>query len=204
MRIVNTKGQKCPQPIIETKKAFRATNAGETFKVITDNQTSCNNITRFLKDNKIKFSLTEVNNVWSFRITKESGEATLTASEEYCGTESHVDSSGNYAVVISSEIMGQGDDDLGRQLMKSFFNTISCLDSLPSLMVFYNTGVKLAMKNSPLLGSLIEIEKKGVEILFCGTCVDYYKSRKKIGVGVISDMYTITTKLSKAGNIIKP
>lgn len=204
MRIVDTKGQKCPQPIIETKKALRASISGETFMVITDNQTSYNNISRFLNDNKIKFSATEINNVWSFRITKEPGEAQMSAAEEYCEAESQKNSSGDYAVVISSEVMGQGDDDLGRKLMKSFFTVINCLDSLPATIVFYNTGVKLAMKNSPVIESLIEIEKKGVEILLCGTCVDYYKSRKKIGVGVISDMYTITSKLSKAGNIIKP
>jgi selenium metabolism protein YedF len=172
--------------------------------VITDNQISYNNISRFLKDNKIKFSVTEVNNVWSFKITKETGEATLTVAEEYCETESQIYSSGNYAVVISSGIMGQGDDDLGRQLMKSFFVAISCLDSLPSVIVFYNSGVKLAMKNSPVIESLIEIEKKGVEIILCSTCVDHFKLGKKLGVGATGDMYTITTKLSMVGNIIKP
>ena len=204
MRIIDTKGQKCPVPIIETRKALRASNAGETFVVITDNMTAFSNISKFLNDNKIKFLVSEENGIWTFNITNVTGEAVTTRAEDYCQTVLPEITSGNYAVVISSELMGQGDDELGRTLMKSFFVALSCLDSMPSSIMFYNSGVKLTVNDSSVIEILHEIEKKGVEILICGTCVAYFKLGEKINVGSISDMYSITQKLSAAWNIIKP
>lgn len=204
MRIVDTKGQKCPVPIIETRKALRECNPGETFVVITDNKTAFSNISRFLEDNKIAFSVTEEKDIWTFNITNETGVAVTTQAEDYCETNKTVIPSGDYAVVISSEVMGQGDDDLGRKLMKSFFIALSCLDVMPSSVVFYNSGVKLTTDDSEVIGILREIENKGVGIYICGTCVDHYKIGERISIGRISDMYIITQKLSEAGNIIRP
>lgn len=204
MRIVDTKGQKCPVPIIETRKALRASQAGETFMVITDNKTAFSNISRFLGDNKIKFSVSEEKGTWTFIITNEKGMTVTTPAEDYCETAKPEIPAGDYSVVISSELMGQGDDELGRKLMKSFFVALGCLDSMPSSVMFYNSGVKLTMNDSPVIEILHEIENRGVEILICGTCVDYYKIGDRINVGMISDMYIITQKLSETGNIIKP
>lgn len=204
MLIIDTKGQKCPVPIIETRKALRASNTGETFVVITDNMTAFSNISKFLNDNKIKFLVSEENGIWTFSITNETKEAVSTRAEDYCETALPEIPAGDYAVVISSELMGKGDDELGRTLMKSFFVALSCLDSMPSSIMFYNSGVKLTVNDSSVIEILHEIEKKGVEILVCGTCVDYFKLGEKINIGSISDMYSITQKLSVAGNIIKP
>jgi selenium metabolism protein YedF len=204
MRIVNTKGQKCPVPIIEIRKALRASQVGETFLVITDNKTAFSNISRFLGDNKIKFSVSEEKDTWTFNITNEKEVTVTTPAEDYCETVMPEIPAGDYAVVISSYLMGQGDDELGRKLMKSFLVALSCLDSMPSSVMFYNSGVKLTVNDSPVIEILYEIENKGVEILICGTCVDHFKIGDKINVGRISDMYIITQKLSETGNIIKP
>jgi selenium metabolism protein YedF len=204
MRIIDTKGQKCPVPIIETRKALKSGYVGEIFLVITDNKTAFSNISRFLEDNKIQFSVSEENGTWTFKITNKTGSVVTAEAEDYCETARLEIPSGDYTVVISSELMGQGDDELGRKLMKSFFVALSCLDTMPSSIMFYNSGVKLASYDSEVIGILNEIEKKGVEILICGTCVDHFKISDKIKVGRISDMYIITRKLSETGNIIKP
>jgi selenium metabolism protein YedF len=204
MRIVDTKGQKCPVPIIETKKALRASYEGEIFAVITDNKTSFSNISRFLYDNKIRFTVSEDNGNWTFNITNETGVNTTTPAEDYCDDSKPEIPPGDFSVVISSELMGQGDDELGRKLMKSFFVSLSCLDSMPSSIMFYNSGVRLTVKDSPVIDILDEIEKKGVEILICGTCVDHFKIGDSIKIGKISDMFLITEKLSRTGNIIRP
>jgi len=204
MRIVDTKGQKCPVPIIETRKALRESRPGEVFAVITDNKTAFSNISRFLQDNKIIFSVSEEKNIWTFNITNENGVTETTEAEDYCETYQPVIPSGDFAVVISSEVMGQGDDELGRRLMKSFFTVLSCLDVMPSSVMFYNSGVKLTTDDSEVIEFLREIEIKGVGIYICGTCVDYFKIGSRINIGRISDMYIITQKLSEAGNIIKP
>jgi selenium metabolism protein YedF len=203
MHKVDTRGKKCPVPIIETRKALKASREGETFEVVTDDRTAFSNISRFLKDNNIKFSVSEGMSVWTFFITN-TGMDDTTYYEENSGLGFAEVPAGDFSVVISSEIMGQGDDELGLRLMKSFFIALSCLDSLPSSVMFYNSGVKLTLQNSEIIEILHEIERKGVEILICGTCVDHYKLKDKIDVGTICDMFLITQKLSKTGNIIRP
>jgi selenium metabolism protein YedF len=204
MRIVDTKGQKCPVPIIETKKALRASQKGETFMVLTDNKTAFSNISRFLKDNKVEYSVSEKNGEWTFNITNETGEHIISPEKNYCDTKKSEIQPGDYSVVISSELMGQGDEELGRTLIKSFLVALSCLDSMPSSIMFYNSGVKLTVNDSAVVEILHEIENKGAEILICGTCVDHFKIGDRINVGRISDMYIITQKLSETGNIIRP
>jgi selenium metabolism protein YedF len=204
MKIVDTKGERCPKPIIETKKALREANAGEIFIVITDNKSAFVNISRFLSDNKIKFSASEKSGIWEFEVTKETGEAISTPAEDYCDTEVPAGKATGYAVAISSELMGQGDDDLGKKLMKSFFVALSVLDELPSVIAFYNSGVKLTVRESEVIDILQEVEKKGVEIIICGTCVDHYKLGNKINIGSIGDMFSILEKLSSAGNVVRP
>jgi selenium metabolism protein YedF len=204
MKVVDTRGEKCPKPIIETKKALKETSTGEIFTVLTDSNTSFKNISRFLADNKIKYSVTEKNGIWSFEVINETGNANMAMAENYCENDLPVNSKGNYAIAITSEIMGSGDDALGKKLMKSFFVSLSCLEELPSVIVFYNSGVKLAAKDSEVIDLVKEIEHKGVEIILCGTCVDHFKLGDSIRAGTIGDMYLILEKLSMAGNVIRP
>jgi selenium metabolism protein YedF len=203
MHKVDTRGKKCPVPIIETRKALKACPAGETFEVVTDDRTAFSNISRFLKDNNLKFSVSEEDAIWTFLVTN-SGMTDIAGAEETIEPDFQGNVAGDFAVVISSEMMGQGDDGLGLRLMKSFFIALSCLDSMPTSVMFYNSGVKLTVKGSEVIEILHEIESKGVEILICGTCVDHYKLGNRTDVGVICDMYQITRKLAKTGNIIRP
>jgi selenium metabolism protein YedF len=204
MRLVDTRGEKCPKPIVETKKALKESSAGETFRVLTDSKSSFNNVSRFLSDNKIKYSVSEEGGIWTFEVTNEAGNSTLTNAEAYCEPDQTGSADNNYAVAVTSEFMGSGDDFLGKKLIKSFFVALSVLDELPSVVVFYNSGVKLAVKDSEIIDILKEIENKGVEIISCSTCVDHFSLGDSIGAGKAGDMYLILQKLSSAGNVIRP
>jgi selenium metabolism protein YedF len=203
MKIVDTRGKRCPIPIIETKKALKESAKGEIFTVLTDNKTSFLNVSRFLTDNKIKFAVTESSGVWTFEVNNESGKTETTPAEDYCGTERNA-GPGGYAVAITSEFMGQGDDKLGKILIRSFFVALSVMDELPTVIVFYNSGVKLAAKGSEVTDLLLEIEARGVEIILCGTCVDFFGLDNKTAVGKTGDMYQILQRLAAAGNVIRP
>ena len=100
--------------------------------------------------------------------------------------------------------MGYGNDDLGALLMKAFIHTAVDLERLPDMMILYNTGVKLAAPDSGALDDLKALEKKGVKILVCGTCVNFFDLTGKIGAGTVSNMYDIAGALSSAGRIVKP
>jgi selenium metabolism protein YedF len=204
MRIVDTKGQVCPKPIIETKKVLKQLAVGEKFIVITDNEISCNNLKKFLSDNHCKFNLSKEGDIWSFNVTKLQGDIISVPVEEYCAPAVNTLPKGDYIIVITSDCMGQGDEELGRKLMKSFISVILYLDQLPSAIVFYNSGVKLTIKDSSVIEYLKELEKHNVEIIVCGTCVDYYGLGKMLGTGIVNDMLTITNRLLKAEKVIRP
>ena len=204
MRIVDTKGQLCPAPLIATKRALKETSVGESFIVITDNLTSFNNLSRFLKDNNTGFLVSEADGVWTLTITKNTSELVQSKAEEYCAPEVSHFEKGNFVIVFSSDKMGEGDDELGHLLMKNFILALKDLDRLPQTMVFYNRGVKLGTNTSPVIEHLKDLEKMGVEILLCATCVNHYSLQSVIGVGVLSNMYAIAEAMTSAGNVVKP
>ena len=204
MRIVDTKGQLCPAPLIATKRALKETAAGESFIVLTDNQTSFNNVSRFLKDNNTGFQVSESGGVWTLTITRTGGDVVQTNEEDYCSSSITHFQKGNFIIVITSDKMGEGDNELGHLLMTNFIKAIKDLDKLPQKMVFYNKGVTLVTKNSPLIDHLTDIEKMGVEILLCATCVNHYAITDIVGAGTLSNMYTIAEVMASAANIVRP
>ena len=204
MRIVDTRGQKCPAPLIATKRALKEINTGDTIRVITDNRTSLSNISRFLKDNSIEFAAEEADNTWTLTITKRSTVLKNEKTEEYCDVDVPHFNKGDFVIAFNSDKMGTGGEDLGDLLMVNFIKAVRDLDHLPSKMVFYNRGVLLGSDDSPVVDHLKEIEKMGVSLLLCATCVNYYSLEEKVHIGVLSNMYEIAQAMASASNVIKP
>lgn len=107
-------------------------------------------------------------------------------------------------VVISSAVMGQGDDELGKVLMKGFIYALSQLETLPEKILFYNGGVTLTTEGSDSLTDLKEMEAQGVKIYSCGTCLNYYGLSERLKVGEVTNMYSIAEAMAEASKIIKP
>jgi selenium metabolism protein YedF len=204
MRKVDTKGQPCPAPLIATKRALKETSVGDSFLLLIDSQTSFNNVSRFLRDNSTVFKVEEENGIWTLTITRGSGEISHAKAEDYCDIQVPHFHKGDFIIVITSDKMGEGDDDLGRLLLSNFIKAIKDLDLLPDKMIFYNKGVTIVTSSSPLIEHLRDLEKMGVEILLCATCVSHYGLEGAYGAGVLSNMYTIAEVMSGAGKIIKP
>jgi len=204
MRIVDTKGQQCPAPLIATKRALKETAVGESFTVLTDNQISFNNLSRFLKDNNTDFQVNETGGVWTLTITKTAGATSPVKAEDYCTSSISHFQKGNFIVVLSSDKMGEGDDELGHLLMNNFIKALKDLDILPQKMVFYNSGVKLAANSSSVIEHLKDLEKMGVELLLCATCVNHYSIESVVAAGTLSNMYAIAEVMASTGNIIRP
>jgi selenium metabolism protein YedF len=100
--------------------------------------------------------------------------------------------------------MGSGNDELGYVLMRAFLHTIALQAEKPDIMIFYNTGVKLAIQGSEVLDDLKELASAGVEMLVCGTCLNYFEAKEKLSVGVVSNMYDIAGIMSRAGRLLVP
>jgi len=206
MKKVDTTGLKCPEPLIMTRKALKEVASGESFIVITDNETSLSNLKRFLADNRTEFTVTSKGRVHTLTVKRSNAGTEYTEPAEYCevNTGEAASSGRSYIVIFSSERMGEGDDDLGLMLTKSFVTTLLESDNKPSHILFYNSGVKLAMDGSLVVEGLLELEKSGVRLLLCGTCVNFYNIRKEIRLGVISNMYEMSEVMLGSDKIIKP
>jgi selenium metabolism protein YedF len=204
IKVVDTKGLLCPVPLIAAKKALRETSAGESFVILTDNQTSFDNLCRFLKDNRADFVVKESEGVWSINVTKTNGEADKTTVQEYCTSAISHFQKGDFIVVISSDKMGEGDDQLGHLLIANFIKALKDLDKLPQKIIFYNNGVKLVTTSSAVIDHLRDLENMGVELVLCSTCINHYSLESSIGAGTVSNMYHIAEIMASAGNIIRP
>jgi len=107
-------------------------------------------------------------------------------------------------VQISATTMGTGDDELGALLMRSFLKTQSQLERKPDAVLFYNDGVKLCCEGSVLLDDLRALEAAGVEIIACGTCLNFFDLADQLRVGRVTDMLEIASRLADAGTIVRP
>ena len=107
-------------------------------------------------------------------------------------------------VVLSDNRMGRGDDVLGDVLIRSFIHTLLQLKPLPDTIICYNAGVKLAAKDSAVLDDLQQLAQAGVDILVCGTCVNYFALGEQIAAGHISNMYDIAETMAGASRLLRP
>ena len=202
MKTVDAKGQLCPMPLILVKRAINETAMGDSFILMIDNQTSFANVSRYLKDNDIDFSAVENNNVWTLTVTKSNKPSAEHTVESYFSNDIPHLQKGDFVVSISSDKMGDGDPELGTLLMINFIKAIRDLDNLPSKMVFYNRGVFFGRKNSPVYELLKDLEKMGVGLYLCGTCINHYSLSEEIDIGTVSNMFEITQILASAGKVI--
>jgi selenium metabolism protein YedF len=206
MKIVDTTGLTCPEPLILTKRALKEVTAGEKITVITDNSTSLANLKRFLTDNGSVFSVTSDKGVYTLIVERGEGMLSSTTAAEYCevSVKSDKGETNSYSIIFSSEKMGEGNDDLGLILIRSFITTLIESDSLPESILFYNAGVKLATDDSFVIEELKKIESMGVKLLLCGTCVNFFNLKQSINIGIISNMYEMSDAMISSAKIIKP
>jgi len=204
MKIIDTCGQTCPAPLIATRKALREADEGEPFALKTDSHTSFNNIVRYLKDNKIGFSFSEASGIWTLTVSNSGEGGELTNPDEYCTIDIPHFSKGSFVIAVSSNLMGTGDNDLGSRLMTNFIKAVKDLDTLPSKILFYNSGVLLGRRDSETATILQELEKMGVNLYFCATCLDHFGISEEVTVGVKSNMFEIVQAMASASNIIRP
>lgn len=188
---VNAVGEVCPKPVIMTKKALKEIESG-VVEVSVDNQTSKENIEKMAKEMGHTFETKEEGNVFVITITK-AGEKQENSSEEE-----------NIVISIGSDKMGEGEDELGKILIKGFIYALTEAETLPKTVLLYNKGVLLASTFEDTVKDLKVLEERGVEILSCGTCANFYHVQDQIKVGTLTNMYTILERQMKAAKVIKP
>lgn len=197
---VNAIGDNCPIPVIKTKKAMQEVTGPETIEVWVDNEIAVQNVTKMAVNEGAEVTSEQAAEK-EYKVTVRMNGALEDTAEETAAAPVQED---NTVVVIASDKMGSGNDELGKVLIKGFIFAITQLDKLPKTMLFYNGGATLTAEGSDSLEDLKNLEAQGVEILTCGTCLNYYGLTEKLQVGSVTNMYTIVEKMAGAGRIIQP
>ncbi|MFC1595514.1 sulfurtransferase-like selenium metabolism protein YedF [Gemmatimonadota bacterium] len=110
----------------------------------------------------------------------------------------------NKVVFISSNHLGAGETELGEALQRAFLESLGKVEPLPDAVIFMNAGVHLVANDAPTINSLRTLEASGVDILSCGTCLDYYNLMERVGAGRVSNMAEIVTMLMNADSVVSP
>lgn len=202
-QIVNAVGEQCPIPVVKATRALRAMTEPGVLEVLVDNEIAVQNLTRMASGHHLE-SKAEKREDGTFAVTMEVKTPVGETVAEEPALTCVPDMRGNLVVAVDTDVMGRGNEDLGRTLMKGFLFAVSQLPELPKTILFYNGGAKLTVEGSDSLEDLKKMEAQGVEILTCGTCLNFYGLAEKLGVGSVTNMYAIVEKLAGAGKVIKP
>lgn len=203
-KIIDAKGLTCPKPVILTKKEMDQSKPGDVILVEVDNEMAVANLRKLANSQEAEYTskkLGEKQYQVRITVTKEgSRESKMPQEMESCA----VSGQKKTVVVISSDKMGEGEAELGTILMKGFVYALTQLETLPTRILLYNKGAYLSCEGSPVLEDLQILSEAGVEILTCGTCLNYYGLEEKLKAGSVANMYRIVETQAEADLIIKP
>jgi len=196
MKEIDCRGKACPHPVLMTKQALEGLIEEEVI-LIVDNEAARENVERFAKSQGCAVTTEKRGPDFHLRLQKaKSGEDHKAVREKRDGA--------NVVVYLNSRFLGIGDEALGSILMRSFLKTLLELETKPSRLILINSGVWLSSEGSDVLETLKTLSGRGVEILSCGTCLDFYGLKENLKVGVVSNMFTIAQALLEAERVVRP
>ncbi|UYM17728.1 sulfurtransferase-like selenium metabolism protein YedF [Endozoicomonas euniceicola] len=214
---LDARGQLCPQPLIQTRRLLKTLQAGERFQVIVDNDIAHLNLMAFFEDQGMNPKCVTGPGEWVISATCQTSGSqsgtTVSPAEDSSAEDSSAPARKNtqtptphsdYIVVLKSECMGQGNDDLGSLLIKGYLSTLKEIDHKPSTIILYNGGVRLAVEGSGADSALQALEAMSVDIMVCGACVDFFELQGQLAAGRISNMYDIAEKIAATGHVVYP
>jgi selenium metabolism protein YedF len=222
--ILDARGLACPGPVILVKKALEG-GALRDLEILVDNEAARENVLRFAywsrcvllaadKAEGAEGAIEGSQVYWRIRVRPAAGKVDEKMDEKVAvddsrGAESPAMAVGTPilslsdrgTVFIASDALGQGSEELGRLLMRGFLYALTERETVPERVILMNSGVRLAVAGSESLVNLKKLGERGVEILVCGTCLEYFGVREDLAVGRISNMYELAGFLMEGGTL---
>ena len=194
----------CPQPVLRVKEAI-AERPNATFVALVSQAVQSENVARMARSLGASVeaeALVSGEHKLVIRTTEAPGDEG--AEPELEAIETGAGGPGRAVVFVKNDVMGFGDDALGRILIKAFLRTLKSVEPLPRSILFVNAGVRLTTEGSEEIATLQELADRGVEIVTCGTCLDYYHKLDSLRVGIAGNMFDIVDRLTRAAKVISP
>ena len=193
-RTLDARGQACPQPVILTRKAL-AEGGFDLLEVIVDDASSRENVERFAAYANCTVEAVAEEGPVS-RVLIRPGAQPAPEARPAPAPEAPA-----ATVLITSAGIGSGDEKLAALLMRGFLYTLTEGEITPARIILMNGGVRLAVEGSDALVNLRRLADRGVEILACGTCLEFYQLKDALAVGRVSNMYEIAGLLLQGGTL---
>lgn len=201
-KTVNAMGDVCPVPLVKAKNAIAELAGSGKVEVLVDNEIAVQNLEKMAQQKGYGFLVKEKKEKeYHVEFTVSETESAETEEKTVCLVPA---AKKTKLVVLSADHMGEGAEELGKILMKSFLYALTQQDELPDTILCYNGGAKLTCEGSESLEDLKDLAARGVEILTCGTCLNFYGITEKLQVGSVTNMYDIVERMSSADRVIKP
>lgn len=182
MEIIDARGLGCPKPVMKAKEALD--DGAAEIRIHVDNEVAASNVTRFLGGQG--FSVKRHGTVPDITVEGRKNADTVKQAADTAAN-------GSWSLLLLSDKIGADSDGLGDTLMKAFLGTVAKSDNTPCVIALMNEGVKMALPDRSTCDTLCELEEKGVRLLICGTCAKHFGITKEIKIGVISNMFEITS-----------
>lgn len=218
--VVNCRNIPCPQPVMKLLALLKSSRPSD-LEVVVDNQAAFENVTRFLRSKGYEADHKEEDGLW--RISAHTANAGpvepggAPASQSTSQPDSQPDAPEDMSqyvclpaaedlrtlVMIVSPVLGSGDDMLGGRLMKNFLSTLPEMGAALWRVILLNGGVTLAAGDSPVLAELQALERSGVSILVCGTCLEHFGLLSQKAVGETTNMLDVITSMEAAYKVIR-
>ena len=189
LRTLDTRGLACPEPVIRTRQAL-AEGGFDLLEVVVDDPSALENVVRFAGYARAAVeSVTAQDGVSRIRIRPGAGSLPgAEAVPEALPAALPTIEPGGATVFIPAAGIGAGDETLAGMLMRGFLYEG---EAAPRRIILMNGGVRLAIEGSESLGNLRRLADRGVEILACGACLEFFQLQGALAVGRVSNMYEI-------------
>ena len=196
MKEIDARGLSCPAPVLQTRNAIEEGYV-KAIRVVVDNEAAQQNVKRFLESQGFDVALKKVDDHYS--VMGQCDKVTAKQPSEASEAEARQT---KIMIMIATDRIGYGDDELGLKLMVSFIRTLKEMGPDLWRLVFVNNGVNLAIQSSEVLGDLKELEDSGLQILVCGTCLIHFDLLEQKRVGETTNMLDIVTAMQLADKVI--
>ena len=193
MKVIDCRNMACPLPVVTVKRTLEEA-AGEAVQVLLDDGAPRENVTRFATSRGFAVAEEAIEGGYALVITAGGDERVVTKGAK----------EGPTVLLVTSDRLGDGPEELGRLLMKNFLITLLDVAELPDRIFFLNTGVFLTTEGSEVAEALTQLGNRGVEVLSCGVCLDFFHRKEKLVAGAVTNMFTIAESLLKAGSVVRP
>lgn len=193
MNTIDCRGMACPTPVITVKKALEQV---DELQVVLDDGAPRENVSRFARNRGCRVDEHQgTDGAWTLTIRAVKGEKTTTGATNSIN--------GERVLLVTSNRLGDGPEELGMLLMKNFIHTLLETAEQPSRIFLLNTGVFLTTEGSEVLEALEKLRCMGVEILSCGLCLDFFGRKDNLRVGGTTNMLTTAESLLAAAQVIR-